>query len=351
MFALDELTHNPVNWTDGMRVSASDFAKGDLAWADGLRDVRATLFQGRQFGLLPPLRDSSDQSAYPKIDFVATSTQLVLKECRAITSGGYRIEITEHLQGNYSIPLNFPSVQIDKREDFSVYITVDMFDPKAAGKLLSSAPPRHEFVCPFYELSVLYESDEIGLAGFNHLKIGEYQYAAGSFKRNEAFIPDCMTIDTHALLLKRFLKAGSQLKSIHDNGISIINQYRLDGRQEARDAVAWGEKIVLFIAQHLWTYNDLLKGQSPGNTITFFKNLGQVVLTAIDLHEDNNYLKANAKSQRHYFKDLADPNFGLSDLKTSFDRIRKTLQVLDSWFKALSETLKDGRVIRVEDMS
>ena len=55
MFALDEIQNYPVNWKDGMRVSAKDFMATDRAWSDALKDVRATLFQGIQFGLLPPL--------------------------------------------------------------------------------------------------------------------------------------------------------------------------------------------------------------------------------------------------------------------------------------------------------
>ena len=67
MFALDEIQNYPVNWKDGMRVSAKDFMATDRAWSEALKDVRATLFQGIQFGLLPPLRDSSDTSTYPKL--------------------------------------------------------------------------------------------------------------------------------------------------------------------------------------------------------------------------------------------------------------------------------------------
>lgn len=350
MFVLDELQYYPVNWTDGMRVSAKDFATGDRAWIDALRDVRATLFQGRQYGLLPPLRDSSDKSIHPKLEYTAANSLLSLKECRAITEGGYRIEITENLQSRFKVPLNFPSCTIHQKEDFSVFITADIFETKGAGKLLPDAPPRHASVCPFYELSVIYKSDEIGLSGFNHLKIAEYGYKNERFKRKESFIPACMTINAHKKLHERFLQAGTTLKSIHDNGIFIVQQFRLDGRTDVKDATHWVEKILLLIAQSIWTYNDVLERQSPLYTLTFFKNLGQYVLSMSEMHKNNVFLKDGARSQRRYFKDLADPNFRGDDLKTAFDRIDTALKALDAWFKTLRESFKQGRVIQVEDM-
>lgn len=350
MFALDELRYYPVNWTDGMRVSAKDFAAGDRAWADALRDVRATLFQGRQFGLLPPLRDSSDQSSYPKLEFDPARALLTLKECRAITEGGYRIEITEDLQSQFKVPSKLPSVSIQKKEGFSVYITVDMFDTRGAGELSGDAPPRHEVVCPFYELSALYKSDEIGLSGFNHLKIAEYAYSNGRFERDKQFIPACMAIDSHDKLADRFSNAGANLKSIHDNGMIIARQYRMDGRADVKDAAGWVEKIVLFIAQSLWAYNDILQQQAPLHTVAFYKNFAQFILSVSDLYAGNPFIKNGAPSQRKYFRDLADPNFQGDDLKTAFDRIDTALKAVQSWLKALAESFKQGRVIQVEDM-
>ena len=351
MFALDEIQHYPVNWTDGMRVSAKDFVTTDRAWADALRDVRASLFQGVQFGLLPPLRDSSDTSSYPKLLFDTARSLLTLQECRGITEGGYRIEITEDLHRRQQVPLHFPKVQIQQQESFSVYISIEMFDLKGAGKMSADAPPRHQVVTPFYELSVIYKSDEMGLSGFNHLKIAEYVYSRGGLTRDERFIPPSMTINAHNTLMDRFNKAGANLKLIHDNGIILAKQYRADGRSDVKDAAAWIEKIVTFIAPSIWTYNDLLIKQSPLHTITFFKNLSQFILSMTDVHEGNRFLRTNADSQRRIFKDLAEPNFDGEDLRTAFDRIELALRALHLWFKALGESFKQGSPVKVENMN
>ena len=350
MFALDELQYYPVNWKDGMRVSAKDFAATDQAWTDALRDVRASLFQGMQFGLLPALRDSSDTSSYPKLVYEPSRFLLTLQECRAITEGGYRIEITEEAYRQLQTPLQLPSVRMQKQEDVEVYITVDIFSPQGAGKLTTDAPPRHGFVCPMYELSLIYKSDETGLSGFNHLKIAEYKWARNKFERDEQFIPACMTITANSALQERFSKAGSYLKTIHDNSIALVRQYRSDSRPDVKDAAQWVEKIATFIAQTLWTYNDLLPNQSPINTLIFFKNFAQFVLSTSEMQEVNAFLKEGAKSQRAMFKDVADPNFNGEDLRTAFNRIDISLRGLHLWLKALAESFKQGRVIKVEEM-
>jgi len=351
MFVLDEIQHYPINWTNGMRVSEKDFAKTDLAWGDALRDVRATLFQGRQFGLLPPLRDSDDTTAYPILVYESNRKLLTLKECRAVTEGEYRIEITENTFRELNIPLKLPSVTIQEQEGFSVFITVDMFNPKGAGKMSMDAPPRNEVVAPFYELSVIYDSDDIGLSDFNHLKIAEYNIVNGQLTRNEEYIPPCMTINAYTKLEERFSKAGANLKSIHDNGIILSKQYRNDVRSDVQEAASWIEKMTLHIAHNIWSYNDMLARQSPIYTLVFFKDIAQYILSAVDILEDNPFMKDNAKSQFKYFKHLADPNFQGDDLKTDFDRIDKALRALHLWYKALGESFRQGRVILVEDMA
>lgn len=350
MFALDELQHYPVDWKDGMRVSAKDFAATDRAWTDALRDVRSSLFQGLQFGLLPPSRDSSDTSEYPKLAFDASRSLLVLQECRAITEGGYRIEITEDLQRQLQVPAQFPQVKVNHQESFDVYITVDLFAPQGAGKRLNDAPPRFQYVCPFYELSVLPQSEGVGLPGLNHLKIAEYKWSKNSFKRNNEYIPACMMIAAHPLLQERFSKAGGYVKTIHDNSVLLVRQYRSDPRPDVKDATLWVEKLVVYVAQSLWTYSDLLANQSPLQGIVYFKDLAQFILSTTNLHDANPFMKEGIRSQHQMFRDLADPNFNAEDLRTAFSRIDTAMRSLHLWLKALSESFRQGRVIKVEEI-
>jgi hypothetical protein len=364
MFNLDELQHYPVNWKDGMRVSSKDFAATDKAWADALRDVRATLFQGINYGLLPVLRDRSDLSAYPKIRLDTTGAQpmLTLVECRAITEGGYRIEIMEDIHKNKQIPLKQPSTLVQLKEDFDVYITIEMFKLQDAGKLIQEAPPRYAHSVPFYELSVVKAGVPIGQ--FNHLKIAEYRYKLGQFERNLMYIPACLTINAHPVLVNCFENTLGMLNNIHLAAIELVHLYRNEQkRSDVRDATNWVEKLALYIAQSLWTYRDLLPNQSPLYTITYFKNLAQYAVSAFGMYmfnptknrylQDNNnkdlYFKDSANVDNQYlnrikleylpaFEKIANSDFNGENLTVAFDKIANALQSLYTCLLWLSKS-------------
>jgi hypothetical protein len=323
MFNLDELQHYPVNWKDGMRVSSKDFAATDRAWADALRDVRATVFQGINFGLLPPLRDSSDTSPYPKfrLDTSPGHFMLTLLECRAITEGGYRIEITEDVHHRLKIPLKLPAAVLQDKKNVDVYITIEMFDVQDAGKLSQDAPPRYTHSVPFYELSIVETGVPSG--GFNHLKIAEYHYKLGRFERNELYIPPCLTINSHLILQNSFDRAYILLNNIHKAAIDLVHLYRNEQkRSDVRDATNWVEKLALYIAQSLWTYKDILSNQSPLHTITYFKNLAQYAISAFSMYmfnpNENQYLQ-DSNSRDPYFKNSANvDNQYLNRIKSEY---------------------------------
>jgi Bacterial Type VI secretion, VC_A0110, EvfL, ImpJ, VasE len=373
MFNLDELQHYPVNWKDGMRVSSKDFAATDKAWADALRDVRATVFQGINFGLLPPLRDSSDTSAYPKLrlDLSPAHSVLTLLECRAITEGGYRIEITEDIHHRLKLPLKLPAAIVQNKESFDVYITIDMFDVQDAGKLSQDAPPRYTHAAPLYELTV--QPAGIACGGFNHLKIAEYQYKLGRFERNELYIPPCLTISAHPILAKRFERAYILLHNIHSAAIDLVHLYRNEQkRSDVRDATNWVEKLALYIAQSLWTYKDILPNQSPLHTITYFKNLAQYAVSAFGMYmfnpnenrylQDNNsrdpYFKNSANVDNQYlkrlelgylpaFKKIATADFKGENLTGAFNQIDEALQTFYTCLMWLSKSFIESKPVPI----
>jgi hypothetical protein len=373
MFNLDELQHYPVNWKDGMRVSSKDFATTDRAWADALRDVRATVFQGINYGLLPPLRDSSDTSPYPKfrLDTSPGHSTLTLLECRAITEGGYRIEITEDIHHRLKIPLKLPAAVLQDKKNVDVYITIEMFDVQDAGKLSQDAPPRYTHSVPFYELSIVEAGVPSG--GFNHLKIAEYHYKLGRFERNTMYIPPCLTINAHPFLSKRFDQGYKLLLNIHDAAIDLVHLYRNEQkRSDVRDATNWVEKLALYIAQSLWTYKGVLSNQSPLYTITYFKNLAQYAVSAFGMYMfnpnenqylqdgtnkdpyfrnsanvDNQYLKRIELGYLPAFKKLANPDFNGEDLTIAFDQIGEALQTLYTCLMWLSKSFIESKPVPI----
>ena len=159
-----------------------------------------------------------------------------------------------------------------------------------------------------------------------------------------------MTINSNPKLEERFNKVGSNLKSIHDNGIQLVRDYRTDSRQDIQEAVAWIERISLYIAANIWTFNDQLIRQSPNATIIFFKNLAQYILSVSDIYRENIFLKTGVQSEYTYFKTLTDNIFNANDLNMAFTRIDDALISIHMWLKSLRESFRQGRAIKVEEM-
>jgi hypothetical protein len=346
MFALDEIQYYPNNWVDGMRISAKEFQATDHAWQDAIRDVRASILQGGQYGLLPSLRVSNDKSMYPKFRYEPQKALLTLLECRAITEGGYRVEITENGHQNLRVPLTLPSTKIDLREDFEVYISVEMFEKQAAGQQSESAPPRNLLSAPLYELSILPKG--IGLSGLNHLQIAEFKYTAQGIKPDDKYLPHCMMASAHPKLWERHLYLGGLLKSLYENGLNLYKQYAFDARPEVRQAAGWVEKWVLSIGNTLWTFNETLPHQSPRMTVIYIKNLAQLGLTCIDMYDTNEFLRNAARSQRPLFNNIVAPSFTADNLREAYDGMDEFVNGWLRWCITLSESLKQGREIRVE---
>ncbi len=350
MFSIDELKNYPLNWTDGMRVSSKDFAATDAAWNEALRDVRAIVAQGAQYGLLPVIRDNNDKSPYPKFQYDPARSILTLVECRAITEGGYRVEITEDLFREHQIPVELPFCRLEGKDHYDVYITIDMREKQTSGPLSADAPPRRLYKSPLYELSAISKSDGYGLSGVNHLKIAEFVWRDGKLQQDGAYLPPCITIHTHPSLMERHQRSGVYLRSVLENSIKIVQDYRFDQRPDVRDAIIWMEKLLGYLSGTIWTYNDLLPAKAPAETIVFLKNWLQFVLSTAQIHKSNKYLKEGLDSQQSFFEDIAKEKFDYSDLRTSFDQIETTLDRLRRWLKAVGESFKVDRIIKVEEV-
>ena len=351
MFIIDELKNYPVNWTDGMRIGSRDFITSDHAWDDAIRDVRISLLQGIQFGLLPPLRDSRDKSSYPKFQYDPSRSMLTLVECRAITEGGYRIEITEALHHNYQIPASLPSLKLEDKEDIDVYLTYILDGYDAAGPVSKDAPPRRLFRSPNFELSAFAQKDKIGLSGVNHMKIAEFKWSNGTFEQVEDYLPPCFTVNAHPGLIDRHQRIGGLFSAILELGQKLVQDYRADTRNDVRDGAQWLEMVLNQLSSTLWTYNDLLPARSPVYTIVFLKNWIQFIATTASIRRSNPFFADQLTSLQPLFKDIAKDQFDFTDLKRALDSMEAAVVKVHRWIKFMEESFRKSFTPKVEGLN
>ena len=105
--------HLAVNWIDGMKVNSQQFIDQENWIQDQIRDSNGLRLTDFNFGILPPVEEGQssleidvniDESEILKID---------LLQCRAITWGGQRIEITRKMAQKQNLPLNAITRELD----------------------------------------------------------------------------------------------------------------------------------------------------------------------------------------------------------------------------------------------
>ncbi|RZK61712.1 MAG: hypothetical protein EOO59_04390, partial [Hymenobacter sp.] len=158
---LPEITYYPVNWVDGMKVSRRHFTETDQFVTDHLRDATALHLRPDLYGLLPAANELGSPTAFELLLSVDAQqeVQARLSQCRAVTAGGVRIELTTSsapLTARTSLAQLLAAFNLTATEGlrFSVVLTANPFERVPTGTPApQEVPPRHPHTRPGYALS------------------------------------------------------------------------------------------------------------------------------------------------------------------------------------------------------
>ena len=152
------LTHYPVNWIDGMKLSSSHFTAVQDFVTDSVRDAIALRTTDLNYGLHPMAGDSVKMHVL--MDHY-NCLQLTLEECHAVTPNGMRIQISASQEGQ-TLTLSKDMTEMKGNATFSVFITAKLFKPTPYGEAAAQEyPPRIPFLRPTYSLNIMdYENRE-----------------------------------------------------------------------------------------------------------------------------------------------------------------------------------------------
>ena len=110
------LTHYPVNWIDGMKLSSSHFIAEQDFVTDSLRDAIALRTTDLNYGLQPVAGDSVKMQVL--MDHY-NQLQLTLEDCHAVTPNGIRIQISASQEGQ-TLTLSKDMTEMKGNASFSV---------------------------------------------------------------------------------------------------------------------------------------------------------------------------------------------------------------------------------------
>ena len=290
---LPEITHYPVNWVDGMKIARRHFAEADHFTTDHLRDATALHLRPDYYGLLPTTNELGSPSFELLLSVDAQNeVQARLTQCRAVTAGGVRIEITATstplaARTNLVQLLNTFGLAATEGLRFSVVLTVNPFERVPTGTPSpDELPPRHPYTRPAYALSFVPTqqlSSTLGVAFA--LPVGELLLTDGELRPVAHFIPPSTALASHPALLQALHQLDFQLTELETDAFKIIHKVKLrtDKRSHLADLVReLAERTVFALAQQLTTLRLMAAGQPPVYLLDALLRVAKQIKTSLD---------------------------------------------------------------------
>ncbi len=271
-----------INWVDGMKIRREHFLSQENAVQDRLRDILALLVPAWGYGLLP-----AESPAAPSFHLEAEAEWLVLGACRAVTRGGFRVEIvpgrTEPLRLHLTDTLR--RAGLEQYEGLlDVVLVGEPWHGVPFGALdPAETPPRQPFTRPACRLEIVPPGQpDLEPANPYILKVGQIRRKAGGWQLNPDFIPACMSPAAHPLLWQKYQSWAGFLTELEDYAGKIYYKFdRLTAEDLQIDARIWAKSIITAILEHKDEYRLLLPEHPPVYFLLFLQRLARNIYATL----------------------------------------------------------------------
>ncbi|WP_054851285.1 hypothetical protein [Olleya sp. ITB9] len=307
-----EHTHHKINWVDGMKINKNHFIGMENAMMSALHNSNANNVTPVNFGLLP-----SSSLAQNSIDLVMSmdgqsTIHVEVNTCRAITLGGFEINITEHTK-----TLLEQSGQILKHQydldtndlEWFIVLYVNPFNKIPVGDAdPQEDPPRHPFVLSDYKIDIIPKNESSdNEMGLYHITIGKVEMVGETPTLVEDFIPPCRSIQSHPDLKFTYSEIGAFLNQMEHFSMHIVQ--KIYQKKQTNDLA----HMVLHLAQKTGEYLNAIipefrlkdKYEAPVAMLTKLVSLSRVIKSALDV-----YVGTGKEELLNYLTDWCDLNQG-----------------------------------------
>lgn len=285
----DKLKYYQVNWIDGMKINKDHLIETDKAMIYHHHMLGKALINPYNYGILPGTEND------PSLDIsfeINSSNQIIIKvqRCRAITSGGYIIDI-----GSAESELSVFTVNVSKDElpadenysgQFYIVLKIDPYNHIPLGEAdPKENPPRHPYIIPEYEVAI------IPVEQMNQLGFGDYYQVIGKIimKENipsldETYIPPCSRVSSDEKLLVINHKLIGFFSLLETNIINIIKKIQSKQQQSplAKSVLHFSDKIAAFQILHTTKQKLFLKHLPPVSLFEAISQFARLLKTMIN---------------------------------------------------------------------
>ena len=287
-YQLSAITHYPVNWIDGMKISKQHFIQSENALQDHFRDVAAISLNNYNYGLLsaaPGMNSSLEIEI--QID-PQNIIQVSLNTCRAIAPNGSRIEILKGSNNyNYSGKKLLASHKHENNKDEQAYAIIIQANPLSripAGEPdASEQPARHPFSVPEAAVSIL-PVEQLQPADGNYLILAKLINQKGEWKKDDVYMPACVAVQNYKKLLEQYSALGRQFEELVSSCSLIVQKVKGEKQKTSLSLNIQYvcEELLAYMVDKVIKYRWLYAQDSPIHTVELFVSLTYCLKTGFD---------------------------------------------------------------------
>ncbi len=346
--------HYYVNWVDGMKINKSHFQQTDKANIALITKAIAITVNENRYGLLENL-----EQGHIELNLDSQNTLSVqLSKCKAITQGGFLIDISpetntlQESKGKFiTVNANLNLENNTNSNPYFVILNINPFDTISVGEANSEEEPlRRPYVVPKFSLHIINENQINDAAlGDTFLIIGKIIYDGDTPKLDPNYIPPCYSVLNHKNLLQTYNDISSLYKSVEKYSLQIIQ--KIFQKKQSNELA----NMVLTISQNVWQYTAGIIPEyhiedriaSPVKMITKLMALARIIKNSIDTYigtgkeELVNYLVDWSNTTQGEFEKILDNMIMLKykhyDINLLLGEVSKFSKTILSLFEKLEE--------------
>ena len=352
-YELKPISHYPVNWIDGMKISKQHFIQTESALQDHFRDAMAVHVNNYNYGLLshaPGMTGSLEVEI--QID-PQSIIHVALKTCRAIAPNGARIEVLKGSKVyNYSAKKLTASHAHDSGKAIQTYAIVVQVNPYSrvpSGEPdASEQPARHPFSVPEISVSILPEEQLQPTEG-NYLILAKLTNNKGDWSKDEQYIPACVAVQNDKKLHEQYATLGEQFEELVSSCTQIIQKVKGEKQKTSLSLNIQyvSEQLMAYMVDKVIRYRWTFAQEPPLQTVAMFVSLTYCLksafdcLTERDREEMFTYFQQWSMLKPVEFEmliqDILTIEYDHNDTARSLSGVRKFMEVMVLLFGKLSK--------------
>jgi len=351
---MKEINKYRVNWIDGMKINKNHFIDLENSFLHAVKTVEEVNLTPTNYGLLP---DFSERGSSIELSISLdgqNSVEVNITHCKAVTLGGYQIDISEStrpLLEQAGCELR-KKIQISGQSDqYSVVLIINPYQRITVGAAdPEEEPPRRPYVLPEYKIDIL-ESSELNNKelGLHHLTIGSVQLVDGKLSVINDFIPPSKSIQSHIDLKQAYDGISTFFSNLEAYLVQIIQ--KIHQKKQDNDlalmVLQMSQKMLDYLNYGLTDFKIQTQFSAPIELVVKTSTLARIIKNSLDVfsgagkEEFLNYISdwgdLNQGGFETIMSETIDNKYQHTNINPSLDQISRFTRIILTTFKKLNE--------------